>query len=118
MKINLTKDQSYDTQTLHDALPEGYSVSGHGEKSVTVHGDITPAIQIIIDTHINEFTQEQRKQKIEDAEFNAKIDAQLADIDAQSIRSLREYIAAKPDAPQFIKDHETNAATLRATRKP
>lgn len=48
------------------------------------------------------------------AEINAEAIAELAVIDAASIRAMREYIAAKPDAPQFIKNHETAAQAARA----
>lgn len=41
----------------------------------------------------------------------------LAEIDLKSIRSLREYIAAKEDAPEFIKNYETAAAKERAKLK-
>lgn len=54
--------------------------------------------------------------EIDDA-FNAKVDVELRELDLLSIRSLREYIATKPDAPQFIIDHEADAVTRRATRK-
>lgn len=40
--------------------------------------------------------------------------AALADIDLKSIRSIREYIAAKPDAPQRLKDYESSAAVERS----
>lgn len=33
----------------------------------------------------------------------------LAEIDLKSIRSIREYIAAQPDAPGIIKDYEAAA---------
>jgi len=52
-----------------------------------------------------------------DAEFNAQVDAELQVIDAESIRSIREYVSARPDAPQILKDHEALAVTKRATRK-
>ena len=44
------------------------------------------------------------------------VDAELREIDLASIRSMREYIAALPDAPQPIKDHEAAAAAKRAAR--
>lgn len=47
---------------------------------------------------------------------NAVIDKELKEIDLASIRSLREYIAAQSDAPQFIKDHEIEAAAKRSER--
>lgn len=41
----------------------------------------------------------------------------LAEIDLKSIRSLREYIATKEDAPEFIKNYEKAAAKERAKLK-
>lgn len=48
------------------------------------------------------------------AESNAAALAELLDIDLKSIRAMREYIAAKADAPQFIKNHEAAAQAARA----
>lgn len=48
------------------------------------------------------------------AGINAKARAVLLALDLSSIRSLREYVAAKNDAPQFLKDKETAAALERA----
>lgn len=39
--------------------------------------------------------------------------ATLREIDIASIRALREYVAAQPDAPQIIKDKEAAAAVER-----
>ena len=39
--------------------------------------------------------------------------ARLAEIDAKSIRSIREWIAAQPNAPQMVKDYEAQAVTER-----
>lgn len=39
---------------------------------------------------------------------------ELAAIDLASIRAMREYIAAKADAPQVLKDREAAAVALRA----
>lgn len=50
-------------------------------------------------------------------EQNAPMMAALREIDIKSIRSMREYIASKPDAPQILKDHETAAQTERAKLK-
>ncbi len=47
----------------------------------------------------------------------AKALASLAAIDAASIRSIREYIASKPDTPQILKDYETKAVTERIKLK-
>ena len=44
--------------------------------------------------------------------------AKLVDLDLKSIRPLREYIAAKPDAPSYLKDYETQAQTQRARIPP
>ena len=40
--------------------------------------------------------------------------ARLAEIDAQSVRGLREWLAARPDAPQSLKDQEAAAVAARA----
>ena len=47
----------------------------------------------------------------------AKAQADLAALDLKSIRAMREQLAAKPDAPAFIKQHETDAAALRTKLK-
>lgn len=52
------------------------------------------------------------------AEEQAAIKAKLAEIDFASIRSIREYIAAKADAPQILKDREAAAVAERAKLKP
>lgn len=44
---------------------------------------------------------------------NAAVIAKLAAIDAASIRSVREYIAAKPDAPILLKTKEQEAQAER-----
>lgn len=43
--------------------------------------------------------------------------AELATIDLSSVRALREYVAAQPNAPQYIKDKETAAQAARAKIK-
>jgi hypothetical protein len=53
-----------------------------------------------------------------DAEDSAAAKAELAALDLASIRSIREYIAAKPDAPQILKDKEAAAALARARVRP
>lgn len=42
------------------------------------------------------------------------VKAKLADIDLRSIRAIREYLAAKPDAPKVLKDREAEATLERA----
>lgn len=49
---------------------------------------------------------------------NAPIKAKLMEIDLASIRALREYIAAKPDAPKLLKDREAAAVAERAKLQP
>lgn len=49
----------------------------------------------------------------EEIAASAAIKAKLLEIDLASIRGLREYIAAKPDAPQILKDKEAEAAVER-----
>lgn len=49
-----------------------------------------------------------------DAAANAAALAALRDIDIASIRSIREYIVSKNDAPQFLKDREAVAQAERA----
>jgi hypothetical protein len=44
---------------------------------------------------------------------NDKIKEKLADIDLRSIRAIREYIAAKADATQILKDREAEAVAER-----
>ncbi|HOG16469.1 MAG TPA: hypothetical protein PLB96_03910 [Syntrophales bacterium] len=48
---------------------------------------------------------------------NVPIKAKLTEIDLKSIRSLRDWVAAQPDAPQFIKDYEAAAVAERAKLK-
>ena len=38
---------------------------------------------------------------------------ELKDIDIKSIRSLREWLSSKEDAPKFIKDYESDALAKR-----
>lgn len=47
----------------------------------------------------------------------AQAKAKLADIDMRSIRAIREYLAAKPDAPQVLKDREAEAVAERVKLK-
>ena len=49
--------------------------------------------------------------------INEAAKAALLEIDLASVRALREYVAAKPDAPQILKDREQAAANERAKIK-
>jgi hypothetical protein len=51
------------------------------------------------------------------AEQNETVKTKLTEIDLKSIRSLREWVAKQPDAPQWIKDYEAQAQTERAKLK-
>lgn len=58
-----------------------------------------------------------------DSAAKAVLDAEAAKedllaIDLSSIRDLREYIAAKPDAPKTLKDREALAVAARAEVVP
>jgi len=44
-------------------------------------------------------------------------EAKLRELDLKSIRSIRECIAKKEDAPQFLKDYETQAVNERKKLK-
>lgn len=59
----------------------------------------------------------QEEQARLDAESDAQIKAELDELDRQSIRSIREYIAAQPDAPQILKDKEAQANIKRGQLK-
>lgn len=48
-----------------------------------------------------------------EAEESARVKADLAAIDLASIRSMREYIASRADAPKELKDLEAAAAQVR-----
>lgn len=53
-----------------------------------------------------------------DSEASALARIKLSQIDEKSIRSIREYIAAKADAPAFLKTYEAQAQAERAKVKP
>lgn len=111
MKFILTENQSYDMEFL--AVYEA-KVSGN---EILIRKELA---QIDIDTitiHINEMTNVERKLKNDNDKFNRIVDAELEVIDRASIRSLREYVAAQVNAPQFIKDYEQEAIAKRLERK-
>lgn len=47
----------------------------------------------------------------------APVMAELDAIDRKSIRSIREWIAAQPNAPQLLKDRDAQAAAARGKLK-
>ena len=52
------------------------------------------------------------------AEESTKAKRALEKIDRDSIRSIREYLAGKPDAPQALKNLEAAAVVERVKVKP
>jgi hypothetical protein len=61
-----------------------------------------------------DYAAEEARQNAAAAAFkNEAIKAKLEEIDKRSIRAIREYIAAKPDAPQILKDREAEAIASR-----
>lgn len=52
-----------------------------------------------------------------DAEQTEAAKRRLKEIDDASIRSIREWLAAQPDAPQFVKNHEAAAIAERSKIK-
>ena len=102
--------------TIHT---ENYIKWRDGWTEVIPATDDTPEQTIVHEPHTTDsyiappaLTPEQIK-----AREVAKAQADLAALDLKSIRSLREYIAARPDTPAFIKQHETDAAVLRGKLK-
>lgn len=53
----------------------------------------------------------------EKAAVNAAAKAELIQIDLQSVRAIREWLAAQPDAPKILKQHEDAAKAERAKLK-
>lgn len=71
----------------------------------------------LLPTEKQAIVDEWNKNQADPAPHNAQVMAKLQEIDIKSIRAIREYIAAKADAPQFVKDHETAARAERAKIK-
>jgi hypothetical protein len=59
-------------------------------------------------------TVQAEEKTVTDAEQARK---KLSEIDLKSIRSIREWVAKQADAPQFIKDFESQATIERAKLK-
>ena len=53
-----------------------------------------------------------KNKKIQTEEL--KIKEELIDIDIKSIRAIREYISQQNDAPQRLKEFESNAILIRS----
>lgn len=60
-----------------------------------------------------ESPQESEMVRSETDLHNDGIKSALVEVDAKTIRSLREWLAKQETAPQYIKDYETEAIALR-----
>lgn len=101
-------------------------VVDHRGKTVYTKADGTPKTVITPGPIPDEYTllvpgpfpKWSKNKWVEDTEAakkqnNADVKTTLFNIDVASIRSIREWIATQPGAPQFIKDHEKNAQVQR-----
>jgi hypothetical protein len=70
--------------------------------------------KFVDDIEFAEILEASKSPEQKTAEVNAPVVSRLSEIDLKSIRSLREWLVAQPDAPQFIIDLE---ATAMAERK-
>lgn len=73
---------------------------------VMLDGDMLPDIESL---HDPEYLADKAKE-----EEDAAVKARLHEIDMKSIRSLREWVAKQPDAPEFIKSYEAEAIAERS----
>lgn len=84
-------------------------------KFVDVADDVTP------ETHVYDGVAVKAKPAPSAAELqaieNERTKAALLEVDLASIRSIREWVAAQPTAPQILKDRESLAVTERAKLK-
>lgn len=86
-----------------------YWLADHTRHEITERGEALPAGALDADPP--------KTQAELDAEESAAAKRELAALDLASIRDIREYIAAKPDAPQTLKDREAQAVQARARVK-
>jgi hypothetical protein len=75
--------------------------------------DGVPQYKIAKGKHVLRTQSEIESDPIYIEKYNAGIKKKLDEIDLKSVRSMREYIASKSDAPKFIKDHEAEAKAER-----
>lgn len=61
-------------------------------------------------------TEEEKAQHAINNANNVEFQA-LAELDKQSVRDMREWIASQPDAPQTLKDRESQAVAARGRLK-
>jgi len=106
--INSVKKSKYGyviNESLH--VPNDSKNSDYQAVQKWIDAGNTPA-----DQHTPEEAAQIESDKIKEA---AK--AELLKVDLESIRSIREYIAAQPDAPKILKDKEAAAVLEREKLK-
>lgn len=86
---------------------------GHIEYAPSVTPAQRAAVEAVLAAHDPVASQAAHERRL----ANDAVKARLRDIDIASVRALREYIAAKADAPQPLKDREAEAATERGKLK-
>lgn len=89
------------SKTEHQKYNGTYIEIDEVKKVVTEKISVVDMTQVEIDTYEND-----------------KALTLLRELDLESIRAIREYIASKPDAPQILKDKEAAAAAERAKLRP
>lgn len=87
--------------------------SGHIEYAPSVTPAQRAAVEAVLAAHDPVASQAAHEKQ----QANEAAKAKLRDIDIASVRALREYIAAKADAPVELKTHEAAAVAERAKLK-
>ena len=107
-KIN---DTEYALMNL-DTLRQNAIRAGHLEKDIEVKFVTDAEYETLLEALIPEPTEEEIAEAISD---QAKAD--LVDIDIKSIRTIREWLVAQPDIPQYLVDYEAEAIEKRTKIK-
>jgi len=94
-----------ETQEHLDTLLKNAINAGYAKEDVEV--------KFIDDADLSALIEASKTPEQKTMELNAPIKARLNEIDLKSIRSLREWLSAQPDAPSSIKTHEAEAITER-----
>lgn len=105
--IIISVDNSFAAETFYET--DEYLMVGNS--------DGVPQYKIVKGNHVLRTQSEIESDQIYIEKYNSDIKRKLNEIDMASIRSMREYIASKSDAPQFIKDHEAEAKAEREKLK-
>lgn len=120
MIFKTTEAQSFDAEVLRQELVAAFGTSSDwyiktGSGEVEFCGEGLDPVEIIT-AHFNAGNARAAAAEIEKQNGYAK--AALIEIDIKSIRSIREYIAAKPDVPAVLSECEAEAITTRGKIKP